>query len=375
MENLALQSVKELRNIATEKGIELPKRAKKEEILELLSAVLDVKEETSEEFNWETANVNRRTIAKLSKEELLTYPGFAENVEAFSENDEKALVAIILEHQKAIKKANDPATIAKAENLEEVTNLIDELSEAGSKKLTKEDISKIRKTMQGKSFTKDGRSLINEKLDAVRMKMHDKFELEEFKDYANAELKKGTVTFDGGSMSQFEFLVRIACRDFGEAIAYELLQFEQGKIKSLEGTAKADRYTEVTYESLLALTKQDEIVEAIEELYDVAKFPVDYNQLNLPTDVEIGGEVAILDVVGKVHKMRVVQHQPAIVQIRGNYFMGDTSILDKAYWTFKEQTLTKAEVFEKYADEDYLENKYNAEKDPAATPEYMSDEV
>lgn len=377
MKNLAELSVRQLIAVATENAITLPEKAKKVEIIDILTEALKVEEEAPEtkKFDWETAqSVNVRVLKKLTTEELLSYPPFADNLEEFKALKDGDLVSLIVKHIEDVKKASNPLILEKSANFELISNLVTELTANNTRKLTKENISSIRSKMQGLTFSKEGREQINTLLDSNRMKMHDKFELEEFKDYVNAELEKGIVFHDGGEVSQFEFLVRTAVRDFGEEIAYAIAKFEKGEIEKIEAV-KIDRYMEISYDILLNSTKKDEIVEQLIKLYDEANFPTDYQMLNLPKDLEVGSEIVVTDSIGKPQKVRVIQAQPCIVQMFGKYFMGDVSILDRRYWKFDRKSLSRQEVFNEYCDLDYMEKVYKADKDPAVTPEMMTEQI
>ena len=66
----------------------------------------------------------------------------------------------------------------------------------------------------------------------------------------------------------------------------------------------------------------------------------------------------------------MVCDQPLKVQMFGKYFHGDHTYVDKRYFATIDYTnaLTRAEVFDKFATTEWLENNYDADKDPALNP-------
>lgn len=382
MENLELKSVKELRETAQGLGVELPKRCGKEEIISLINEVIQV-DEPIEETKWFEDKISGRTLKKLSLEQLFEYPGLASLQDADLEDLKSAPInevrAFILLCEKEKSKATDTVLIEKEENFNFIKALIFEKTVSGTKKLVKEEIASIRKAMQGKTFTAAHREEIKDMIESNRLKMAKKFEIGEFFEYVDAKVDGDTVTFMEGdvvkSLPKYEVAVRCAVRDYGESMAYEIKKFIEGSISEITLLDKVDRYTEMSYELIINdidALKQEEVIAEIERLYDADRFPIDYWMLSIP-EVEKGCEIEVVDTIGKSHKMRVCQSAPLIVQPYGNYFMGGTSYVDKRYFPeFKKVTLSKMEVFNKYATEDYLENKYDATKDPAVTEEALT---
>ena len=384
--NLELQSVKELRNIAKDNGIDLPtSRVKKEEIIAIISDALKVEEveaEVVETAKWFESKVTARSLKKLSKEALLEYPPFMGNEATYELESADTLKTLVLAHIAETKKVNDPARIEKKANFEEVKGMIFLLTDMGTEKLTKEQVANIRSNMQGKSFSKQHRSEIKDMINDNRRKMFDKFVINE--DYGSQELRNATlvgdiVIHDEGEMSQYEALVMIGLRDFGEGLAFSIKKLIDGEVSEINTLEKQDRYVEMSYDILLneaiPTETKELVVSEIERIFDLENYPVDYNQLNIDSSIEAGSEIYLKDNIGKKQNCRVVQTQPLIVQPWGQYFMGDCAHVDNRYFSFDSVNLTKEECFAKHTTPKYMADKYKADEDPAITPNLMTEEV